>query len=142
MEQNILRKNQINALDVSIKNDFKSGIHYHATGTGKSWIAMYLLNEFNKKYKNKNVLWICERKDILNQQFSSKILKQRNFKEFLKNYNILNFVDLKNKNWYESLNCSFLWGKPFLCIINRTFLTNKKLYEKIKKPIHLVIHDE
>jgi hypothetical protein len=40
------------------------------TGTGKSWIAMYILLEFYKKYPKLNVLWICERKDILIQQFS------------------------------------------------------------------------
>ena len=31
-----LRQNQIDALQKSIDNDFESGIHYHATGTGKS----------------------------------------------------------------------------------------------------------
>ena len=67
--ENILRKNQLLAINNSISNDFQSGIHYHATGTGKSWIAMYILKEFNKKYPNKNVMWICERKDILKQQF-------------------------------------------------------------------------
>ena len=45
-----LRENQINAINISKENDFQSGIHYHATGTGKSWIAMFLLKEFNIKY--------------------------------------------------------------------------------------------
>ena len=36
----MLRKNQIEAINKSIENDFASGIHYHATGSGKSWIAM------------------------------------------------------------------------------------------------------
>ena len=27
----MLRENQIAAIDISIKNDFSSGIHYHAT---------------------------------------------------------------------------------------------------------------
>ena len=31
----------------SIDNDFQSGIHYHATGSGKSWIAMYILEAFD-----------------------------------------------------------------------------------------------
>ena len=34
-----LRKNQELALKTSIENDFESGIHYHATGTGKSIIS-------------------------------------------------------------------------------------------------------
>jgi len=44
-----LRKNQLEAIQKSIDNDFSSGIHYHATGTGKSWIAMNIVNEFRKK---------------------------------------------------------------------------------------------
>ena len=56
LSYNSLRKNQIDAINVSINNDFESGIHYHATGTGKSWIAMYILYEFNKKYPNKMYL--------------------------------------------------------------------------------------
>ena len=42
--KNHLRKNQLEAINISKTNDFQSGIHYHATGTGKSWIAMYILN--------------------------------------------------------------------------------------------------
>ena len=44
-----LYNNQKNAIDTSINNDFMSGIHYHATGTGKSWIAMLILEKFNNK---------------------------------------------------------------------------------------------
>ena len=46
MNENRLRKNQLEAIQISKKNDFQSGIHYHATGTGKSWIAMYILMEY------------------------------------------------------------------------------------------------
>ena len=53
-----LRKNQKHAINISIDNDFSSGIHYHATGTGKSWIALNILEQFNLKYPDKNVLWI------------------------------------------------------------------------------------
>ena len=41
---NILRKNQIKAIDSSASNDFESGVHFHATGSGKSWIAMTLID--------------------------------------------------------------------------------------------------
>ena len=40
---NLLRKNQLDALTISLENDFKSGIHFHATGTGKSHIALEIL---------------------------------------------------------------------------------------------------
>ena len=137
-----LRQNQINAINISKENDFKSGIHYHATGTGKSWIAMYVLKEFNLKYPNKNVLWICERKDILEQQFSKETINNRGFKEIIKKYNVCDFVNNKASNWYEALNSASYWGKPFLCIINRCFLTNKMRYTNIKCKIDLIIHDE
>ena len=42
-----LRPNQINAITNFCDNDYHSGIHYHATGTGKSWIAMYLPKDFH-----------------------------------------------------------------------------------------------
>ena len=71
-----LRPNQINAINVSLDNDFASGIHYHATGAGKSWIALHIVTEFHKKYPKKNVLWLCERKDILMQQFSKAVLSE------------------------------------------------------------------
>ena len=57
-----LRNHQRIAIQSSIENDFASGIHYHATGTGKSWVAMYLLQQFHQKNPQANVVWICERK--------------------------------------------------------------------------------
>lgn len=137
-----LRANQIEALDISKNNDYISGIHYHATGTGKSWIAMHLISDFNKKYPDKNILWICERKDILLQQFSPEIIRLRSFDKILQKFNMLEFVKKKENKWYDSLNCKNLLGKPFLCIINRSYLTSQKKYQEIKSPIHLVIHDE
>ena len=137
-----LRSNQKNAIQTSIDNDFTTGIHYHATGTGKSWIAMYILLKFYKKYPKSNVLWICERKDILTQQFSKNVIRERGFKQILDKYNVLDFVQKKSDKWYDSLNSSQFWGKPFLCIINRCFLTTKNRYLNIKCPINLVIHDE
>ena len=56
--KNHLRKNQLEAINISKTNDFQSGIHYHATGTGKSWIAMYILKEFNIQHPKKHVLCI------------------------------------------------------------------------------------
>ena len=33
----MLRKNQRDAIDININNDFSSSVHYQATGSGKSW---------------------------------------------------------------------------------------------------------
>ena len=48
----MLRNNQIDAINISINNNFKSGIHFHATGTGKSRISHNIVLEFEKKNKN------------------------------------------------------------------------------------------
>lgn len=137
-----LHKNQEQAVQVSIKNDFESGVHFHATGTGKSWIALELILAFNQKYKKTNILWICERKSILIEQFSSKKLKENGYDSIFKEFHILNFSDYKQHDWYTSVNSSQFWGKSTLIIINRSFLTSHEKYKFIKIPIHLIIHDE
>ena len=53
----------------------------------------------------------------------------------------LTFPKIKLENWYDSINSSLFWKKPFLCIINRCFPIYKK-YKLIKNKIHLIIHDE
>ena len=137
-----LNKNQINAIDTSINNDFQSGIHFHATGTGKSWIALELILAFNNKYKNTNIFWICERKSILIEQFSSKLLKERGYEDVFKKFHILNFSSHKQQDWYNSVNTSRFWGKSTLTIINRSFLTSNDKFKKVNLKIDLIIHDE
>ena len=137
-----LRPNQIKAVELSSDNDYQSGIHFHATGTGKSWIAMNIIQNYNIKYPRNNILWICEKKSILMEQFQIKNIKQRNFLTTINKFNILNFSDYKLDTWYNSVNSSKYWNKPFLLIINRAYLVSNEKYKKIKLPIHLVIHDE
>ena len=137
-----LNKNQIYAIDTSINNNFQSGIHFHATGTGKSWIALELILAFNNKYKNTNIFWLCERKSILIEQFSSKLLKERGYEDVFKKFHILNFSSHKQQDWYNSVNTSRFWGKSTLTIINRSFLTSNDKFKKINLNIDLIIHDE
>ena len=74
---NVLRANQEQAIQVSKDNNFSSGIHFHATGTGKSWIALELILEYNRAFPKNNILWLCEQKSILIEQFDSNTLKKR-----------------------------------------------------------------
>ena len=138
----MLRENQILAINRSINNNFDSGIHYHATGTGKSIIALEIINEYNKKYPKNNIMWICEKKSILIEQFSSKSLNRKGYSYIKKIYNILNFTERKQQDWYNSINIGKYWKKPLLIIINRSFLTSQSKYERIKSNINLIIHDE
>lgn len=141
----MFRKNQIEAITTSSDNNYRSGIHYHATGTGKSYIGLQIILDFVKKNeKNVVVLWITEKKSILKEQFEKSKIKNRGFEDIFKEYLIYNFNDDKNKknNWYTNLNSSKFWKKSKLVIINRAFLTTKNNYEKININIDLIIHDE
>ena len=138
----MLHKNQKKAIEISLNNDFESGIHFHATGTGKSWIALELILEFNKRKKDVNIFWICERKSILIEQFSSKLLREKGYEEIFKNFQILNYSKKKQSDWYNSVNSSKYWNKSTLTIINRSFLTSNDKYKKINIDIDLIIHDE
>ena len=137
-----LRKNQELALKTSIENDFESGIHYHATGTGKSIISFEILLAYNLKYPKHNVIWLCEQKSILNQQFCKDEMKQKGYENIFKIFNVLSFVNNKDSYWYQAINSNIIWGKPLLIIINRAFCVSSLKYTKIKIPIHLILHDE
>ena len=149
-----LRPHQREAVQKNIDNHFQSGVHFHATGTGKSWIALYVLAAFLEQFKSNAfrfrinpkpmvILWICERKSILQEQFSHSSLKDRGFYSFIKkSCHLVNFTEKKTQEWYESVHAARFWGKPILVVINRAFLTSQDRYEKIRFPIHLVLHDE
>lgn len=134
-----LYKNQLNAIQISIDNDFKSGIHYQATGTGKSLIAMNICIKYNQKYNNNNILWFCEQKNIIQEQFNQQKIKEYSLNTY---FNIIIPTIYKNKNWIDSINASKYWGKPLLFIINRSLLTINENYKKIKIQFDLIIHDE
>ena len=95
----MLRQNQKNALNETIKNNFQSGVYFHATGTGKSWISLEIILEFNKKYPKKNIFWICEQKSILIEQFDKEVIKSKGYKQIFKKFMIKNYTQKKPKDW-------------------------------------------
>ena len=44
-----LRQHQSISIKKTIENNYESGVHFHATGTGKSIIAINILIEYHKK---------------------------------------------------------------------------------------------
>ncbi len=140
MNVTYLRENQRKAINISKENDFLSGIHFHATGTGKSWIALELILEFHKKFPHKNILWMCEQKSILIEQFKDEILKEKKYYHIYDLFHILNYSEVKDKNWTTNVNLDN--NKPLLLIINRSFLVSQCKYKNIEKNIDLIIHDE
>ena len=139
---NGLRNNQYQAVTCSKENNFQSGVHFHATGTGKSWIALEIILEFNKKYKQKNILWLCEQKSILIEQFQKKTLKEKGYCDIFKEFLVIDYSEHKEQKWFEKVNSATFWKKPILLVMNRQFLVSKNKYEKIKMNIDLIIHDE
>jgi len=49
-------------------------VHFHATGTGKFWIAMNIIAEYNKKYNIHNILSICEKKSGKTKKIKKLVL--------------------------------------------------------------------
>jgi len=139
---NHLRNNQIEAIQTSLNNNFENGVHFQATGTGKSRIGLELILHYNKLNPNSNILWLCEKKSILTSQFNKNKLYEIGYEEILKKFLIYNYADKKTKNWYNNINSSKFWNKSTLIIINRTFLTINNNYQNLKIPIHFIIHDE
>lgn len=137
-----LRTNQRLAIQKTIENDFKSGVYFHATGTGKSWIALEIILEFNKRNPQKNVFWLCEQKSILIEQFNKETIKIKGYSEIYKKFLVINYSVNKPKKWFQQINSASYWKKPILLIINRSFLVSQKKYEKIKIGFDLLIHDE
>jgi len=137
----MLRPNQIEAIQTSLENNFESGVHFQATGAGKSRIALELILKYNEKYPNKNILWLCEKKSILISQFGKEKLNDYDVK-LRKQFLIINLLKNKKQLWYDIINSSQYWNKSLLIIINRALLTFNENYRKIKIPIHFIIHDE
>ena len=134
-----LRANQRKAIEESVRNDFENGVHFQATGTGKSRIAFEILLQFHKKYPTSNCLWLCEKKSILIHQFDRPNME---YPSIYQQFFVLNFTEKKPKQWVHIVNSSRAWKKPILIVINRTFLTLHERYKHLQLPVHLIIHDE
>ncbi len=135
-------QNQRQAIDVSIQNRFQSGVHAHATGTGKSWIALQLALEYINCNVGKHILWVCEQKSILQEQFSAETIQKKGFDDIKKRFIIKDYSTRKTPEWPEEIAMATIWRKPLLVIINRAFLVSGLKYEQLRTEFGLIIHDE
>ena len=117
-----LRQHQIESLQKTLDNNFESGVHFHATGTGKSLIALNILIEYNKKYPNRNIIWVCEQKSILHDLFNNNEINNFIVSNIFKSTKIINIVNKQNSNFIYNLNNSNKIVNYFL-IVNRAYLT-------------------
>lgn len=128
-------RHQEDAVKASIQDDFRSGVHRHATGTGKTMTAFRILSEYHARYPDKNIMWLCEYKWVLHEQFSQR-------GDLKKDFHVMDLTKKKPPDWVTSVNSAKFWKKPVLLVINRALLTSRDRYTKIRLPIHLVLHDE
>ena len=157
------KENQLLGIKSAIDNNFSTGIHSQATGSGKSIMALKIISEYNIKYPKDNIMWLCERKDIMQKLFfkiegeKKKIVRkhQENYNFWKKNdiidmgiFEIIELVHTRKKNWLDIINKKYI--KPLFIIINRAYLTtssktinNTYKYEDITMNIpKLIIKDE
>jgi hypothetical protein len=143
IRKQILHTSQKDAINKTLQEKFQSGVHFHATGTGKSWIALSLVLKFLEANGPKtNILWICEQKSILNEQFDTDTLYEKGFDCITNKFFLFDYSRNKPAKWSSYINSASVWGKPILIIINRAFLVSMLEYTNIRIPIHLIIHDE
>ena len=139
-----LRKHQIESVQKTLNNNFESGVHFHATGTGKSLVALNILVEYNKKYPDRNIIWLCEQKNILYDLFNNDIINHLILNNISKSIKIINIVNKQNSNFIEELNNLNNSDKivNYFLIVNRAYLTYSNKFEDLKNLPGLIIHDE
>ena len=101
-----------------------------------------MIIKYNEKYPNKNILWLCEQKSILTEQFDSKTLNKKGYADILKRFMVVDYTNHKPKNWYDNINSAMCWKKPILLSVNRAFLVSGKKYTKMNMEINLIMHTE
>ena len=123
----------------------RSGIVCLPTGTGKTVIAMSMIGAFFNKFKNRAVLWLTKRKDVLQSQFDNG----NNFdicinSGFIQNYDFFNLLTWYNsKTDIDKLNEKLNSDKPVFLIANiDTILYDNRYKNILKDKFGLIILDE
>ena len=130
-----LWKHQQQALRISLDNNFQSGTHAHATGSGKSILGHAIVRSYAEKFPGKLIFWLCEQRHVISQIFSDPAARQGMI--------VCDLVNYKYHDWWSSVQSALIWKKPVIVIINRAFLVSQTRYKKIKASrLGLIIHDE
>ena len=137
-----MRRNQVNAVNTTISSGFRSGIHAHATGTGKSWIALEIVRRFGETNPSSHIMWLCEQKSILEEQFDRETVTKKGFESIFKSFIVIDHARNKSHKWVQNIRSATAWKKPILLIINRAFLVSKERYTSLDMEFGLIIHDE
>lgn len=93
---NALWPHQQHALDVTVRNGFASGVHAHATGTGKSILGHAIIRSFAKTHKGTLMMWLCEQASVVSEIFSRPSAR--------KGLLVCDLVAKKPKDWCHKLS--------------------------------------
>ena len=140
-----LRPNQKMAVNNTIQQNFKSGIHCQIMGAGKSLIILNIIQSHFQIYNNPNNIYIVmtERIDILKQMFYGN--KEKNYALWKSNGIIdINLFDLKENIINKSFDNVINKNKPTIWIINNAFLKicHKNISNENLQNIKLILDDE
>jgi len=130
----IARPHQAEALKATIGENFSSGCHAHATGSGKSFLGISIVRSYLNANDDKVAIWLCEQVSVITQIFEKPGSRQ--------GLSVCDFVAHKPKDWHKNLKSAQLLGRPVLVIINRAFLVSAARYAHINATIGLIVHDE
>lgn len=134
------RKNQLEAINNTHKQNFMSGLHNQIMGAGKTNIILKLISDHYAKYQeNKTYLLICDRKEILREIFFTNgeidLDKVAAWKTCgmcdLTMFDIIDFVDDKSGNIIKTINKKNK-DAPALIVVNAQYLRGKE-YDEIKE---------
>jgi superfamily II DNA or RNA helicase len=131
------RPNQELSIKKSLDNNFMSGIDLHATGGGKTFIILAKAYYYNKIF-NKNIVLLCEKKYILNNEFANLSLINKDIIDIDK-MNIINLSVTQDKNFYNKIK-----GNNNLIICNRSYMSSNSRYRQLNEShnIGLILIDE
>ena len=142
-----LRPNQKMAIQKTIEQNFKSGIHSQIMGAGKSIIMLNLIHIHYNSFRENKIYMICtERIDILKKMFydDQDKLNYEQFSKwndskiiFMDQYSFLENVTIKNKK----MHTFDLTDKPIIYVVNNAFLKTKSNYKKLDN-LALILLDE
>lgn len=121
------RSNQIRAIENTVAQNFKSGIHNQIMGAGKTYIIFGIIQK-NFELINKKCFYVilCDRQEVLRQMLFDKngmidATKKEKYKKFgVIDLNAFDIIDCVNKKPKNVFNVKLM--KPTIVFINNAFL--------------------
>lgn len=135
------RENQLMAINETIRQNFRSGIHNQIMGAGKTYIMLSLINRHYEIHRT-NVFYIvmCDRQEILKQMIDMDKKKQLYKQYDIIDLELFDIIDCINNKPKSIFDCKI--KKPTIVFVNNTFLRVRDNENLNKKNTALILLDE